>query len=82
MAATGQDLTPGYQAPPPGHDWEVRAYAGSDPLTGKDRYASRTIRGGRRDAEKLLSHLVAKLDPEGPTAWHTQRGAGRPHRPP
>ena len=51
--------------------WEVRAYAGTDPLSGKDRYTSRTVRGGRRDAEKLLAQLVAKLDREGPTTRHT-----------
>lgn len=51
--------------------WEVRAYAGIDPLSGRDRYTSRTVRGGRRDAEKLLVQLVAKLDREGPTTRHT-----------
>ena len=51
--------------------WEVRAYAGSDPLTGRDRYTSRTVRGGRRDADKLLAQLVAKIDREGPTTRHT-----------
>jgi integrase len=51
--------------------WEVRAYAGVDPLTGKDRYTSRTVRGGRRDADKLLAQLVAKLDRDGPTTRHT-----------
>lgn len=51
--------------------WEVRAYSGTDPLSGKDRYTSRTVRGGRRDAEKLLAQLVAKLDREGPTTRHT-----------
>ena len=51
--------------------WEVRAYAGTDPLTGRDRYTSRTVRGGKRDAEKLLAQLVAKIDVEGPTTRHT-----------
>ncbi|MFN7150017.1 MAG: tyrosine-type recombinase/integrase [Microthrixaceae bacterium] len=51
--------------------WEVRAYAGVDPLTGKDRYTSRTVRGGRRDAEKLLAQLVAQVDRDGPSARHT-----------
>lgn len=51
--------------------WEVRAYAGVDPLTGKDRYTSRTVRGGRRDAEKLLAQLVAQVDRDGPAARHT-----------
>jgi len=30
--------------------WEVRAYAGTDPVTGKDLYESGTLRGGRREA--------------------------------
>ncbi len=51
--------------------WEVRAYAGVDPLTGRDRYVSRSVRGGRRDAEKLVVQLVAQLDREGPTTRHT-----------
>ena len=51
--------------------WEVRAYAGRDPLTGKNRYTSRSFRGGRREAEKLLVQLVATLDREGPTTRHT-----------
>jgi integrase len=51
--------------------WEVRAYAGADPLTGKDRYTSRTVRGGRRDAEKLLAQLVAQVDRDGPSTRHT-----------
>ncbi len=50
--------------------WEVRAYVGVDPITGKDRYTSRTVRGGRRDAEKLLAQVVAKVDREGPTTRH------------
>ena len=51
--------------------WEVRAYAGVDPVTGKHLYVSRTLRGGRRDAEKLLAQLVAKVDQDGPTTKHT-----------
>ena len=35
--------------------WEVRAYAGRDPATGKHRYVSRTFRGGKRDASRLLT---------------------------
>ena len=38
--------------------WEVRAYAGVDPETGKPQYVSRTLRGGRRDAEKLLAKML------------------------
>jgi integrase len=51
--------------------WEVRAYAGIDPLTGKDAYVSRSLRGGRREAEKLLAQLVAQVDRDGPTTRHS-----------
>jgi integrase len=51
--------------------WEVRAYAGVDPATGRDQYVSRTLRGGRREAEKLLAQLVSRADRDGPTPRHT-----------
>lgn len=38
--------------------WELRVYAGKDPETGKDRYVSRTVRGGVRKAESELAALV------------------------
>lgn len=31
--------------------WEVRAFVGKDPVTGKKQYATKTIRGEKRDAE-------------------------------
>lgn len=51
--------------------WEVRAYAGRDPATGKQRYVSRSIRGGKRDAQRLLSKLTNELDTHGPTSRQT-----------
>ncbi|MCB0991030.1 MAG: site-specific integrase [Acidimicrobiales bacterium] len=51
--------------------WEVRAYAGRDPVTGRPRYVSRTVRGGKRQAQKLLTSLTSELDRHGPTARHT-----------
>lgn len=42
--------------------WEVRAEAGRDPVTGKRRQISRTVRGSKRDAEKVLNALVAEAD--------------------
>ncbi len=51
--------------------WEVRAYAGRDPATGKHRYVSRTVRGGKRDAQKLLASLTTELQTHGPTTRHT-----------
>jgi hypothetical protein len=38
--------------------WELRAYLGTDPETGKRRYATRTIRGTQRAAQRALAELV------------------------
>ena len=45
-----------------GTSWELRVYLGRDPLTGKKRYASRTVRGGRRDAESALAEMVTEAE--------------------
>lgn len=42
--------------------WELRVYAGRDPLTGKSRYVSKSFRGGKRAATNELSRLVAEID--------------------
>lgn len=44
-----------------GSSWRIRAYIGRD-STGKKRYASRTVNGTRRDAEKELSRLLVEVD--------------------
>lgn len=51
--------------------WEVRAYAGRDPVTRRHRYVSRSLRGGKRDAQRLLTKLTAELDTHGPTSRQT-----------
>jgi integrase len=51
--------------------WEVRAYAGRDAVTGKHRYVSRTVRGAKRDAQRLLTKLTTELDDHGPTTRNT-----------
>ena len=38
-----------------GASWELRVYLGIDPLTGKKRYATRTVRGGKREAQSALA---------------------------
>ncbi len=48
--------------------WELRAYAGRDPITGRPRYVSRTFRGGKRDAGKALTQFVAEIDVKGTQA--------------
>jgi integrase len=41
-----------------GDAWELIVYAGRDAVTGKKRYTSRTVRGGKRDAQRALSEMV------------------------
>jgi len=37
-------------------------YAGTNPATGKKRRLTRTVRGSKRDAEKVLTRLLAEVD--------------------
>ncbi|WP_395152523.1 tyrosine-type recombinase/integrase [Ilumatobacter sp.] len=48
--------------------WEFRAYAGRDPITARPKYVSRSFRGGKRDAGKALTQLVAEIDVQGTQA--------------
>lgn len=41
-----------------GDAWELRVYVGTDPVTGKQRYASRTVRSGKREAQRVLNEMV------------------------
>ena len=45
----------------PGH-WQLRAFAGRDPLTGKPQQVARTFIGGERAAAKALAALVAEVE--------------------
>ncbi len=45
----------------PGH-WQLRAFAGPDPVTGKPRQVARTFTGTERAASKALSALVAEVE--------------------
>ncbi len=42
--------------------WEVRIDMGRDPLTGKRRQVSRTVRGRKRDAEALAASLISQQE--------------------
>jgi integrase len=44
-----------------GAAWELRAYAGRDPVSGRPIYRTRTYRGGRRDAEDALGKFVQEV---------------------
>ena len=41
--------------------WELRVYQGTDPTTGRSRYATRTVRGSRRAAERALRELAVEV---------------------
>jgi integrase len=43
--------------------WEVRAYLGRDPLTGKPRQISKTVHGGAKAADQALRDLLDKQPP-------------------
>jgi integrase len=53
-----------------GEIWELRAYAGRDPVSGRKRYRTRSFRGGRREAEDALARFVQEV-----TGDHTSRDA-------
>ena len=44
-----------------GGSWELVAYAGRDPLTGKRKYVSRSFRGSKREAQAALDRLVVEV---------------------
>jgi integrase len=44
-----------------GNSFEVVVYAGTDPLTGKDRYLSRSTRD-QREVDKIRTALLAQVD--------------------
>ena len=54
--------------------WELRAYAGPDPITARPRYVSRSFHGGKRDANKAPAQLVAEIDSIGTQADQSVAG--------
>ena len=51
---------------PRGGSLQVRVYAGPDPVTGRDRYLTETVKGtdkaAQRQAEKVMTRLLAQVD--------------------
>jgi integrase len=45
-----------------GASWELRVYLGRDPVSGRKSYATRSVRGPRRDAERVLREMVAAVE--------------------
>lgn len=42
--------------------WQLRAFEGVDPISGKKRYRTRSFRGSKREARKALNALVSEVD--------------------
>lgn len=57
-----------------GEAWELRAYAGIDPITNRQKYVTRTFRGGKREAEEALARLVTEVSGGGHAAQDTTVG--------
>lgn len=57
-----------------GSAWELRAYAGIDPLTKRQKYLTRTFRGGKREAEEALARFVTEVSGGGHAAQDTTVG--------
>ncbi|MGI9119606.1 MAG: Arm DNA-binding domain-containing protein, partial [Acidimicrobiales bacterium] len=45
-----------------GNSWELIAYAGRDPLTGRKHYVTRSFKGTKREAEQAVARLVTEVD--------------------
>ncbi|HTU38285.1 MAG TPA: site-specific integrase [Acidimicrobiales bacterium] len=54
-----------------GGAWELRAYVGRDPVTGRQTYTTRTFRGGKREAEAELARFVTQVAGGGHGAGDT-----------
>src|SRR5205085_2546971 len=42
--------------------WQLRAFEGTDPLTGKKLYRTKYVRGTKREAQKQLALLVTEVN--------------------
>lgn len=45
-----------------GSSWELRVYLGADPVSGKQRYATKTVCAGKREAQRLLNEMVVEAE--------------------
>jgi integrase len=45
-----------------GSAWELRVFVGTDAVTGKKRYTTQTVRGGKREAQRALAQMVTDAE--------------------
>lgn len=55
-------------------NWQLRVFAGTDPVSGKKSYRTRSFQGGKRAASKELTKFVAEVD--GGTVGPTRKTVG------
>src|SRR5216684_2864245 len=48
-----------------GDAWELRAFAGRDPISRREKYTTQTFHGGKREAEAALVKLVTEVSRGG-----------------
>jgi len=64
VLAVPTKLAPGIREKRPGY-YEVRVYGGLDPITGKPRQVTRTVRGTVKDANALRAQLMTDVADKG-----------------
>ena len=42
--------------------WQIRVCAGRDPATRRFRYVTRTVEGGKRDAQRAAAKLISEVE--------------------
>ena len=57
-----------------GNAWELRAYVGIDPITNRQKYLTRTFRGGKREADEALARFTTEVSGGGHAAQDTTVG--------
>lgn len=45
-----------------GEAWELRVFLGVDPVTGRKRYANKSVRTGKREAQRMLAEMIVEAE--------------------
>ncbi len=51
--------------------WELRVFLGRDPVSGRKQYTTRTVKGGKRDAQRVMAAMVGAVPASTPTSSMT-----------
>jgi len=53
------------------NSWELRVFIGRDPVSGRVRYATKSVRGGKREAQRALAAMVSAAPASAPISSMT-----------